>query len=139
MYYYQNDHILDDSYNSAGHDHHGQVQAEYVYEEIKTGNLPPSKPGVRDGGYMLPTHGGNGAPEIQQPTIRPHNKRKPAVSDIYDENHYSLARNSGFDFDSTDGKKHGKTNDKMKKGCGQHRDCPAVSRICDLEQIVFKF
>ena len=33
------------------------------------------------------------------PEIRPRNEKKGNVYDIYDEGHYSLARNSGFDKD----------------------------------------
>ena len=131
---YQTKYFIEDEFNKAlrmyyyspGHDQgafdrSGHVQAEYMYEEGKKGNIPSSKPGVNDGGYVLPQVHGNGAPEwfqqwFQQPTIRGHNKINRASSDNYDEDHYTLARNSGFNFDSTDESKHGNTKAEKKKG-----------------------
>ena len=124
MQYYEEDSESDGFYNSSSHEiamvlaqgdargaNSGQVEAEYVYEE----NEMSTKSGIKDGGYVLPAQERNNALDVQQPTARPQNKKKPTPRDIYDEDHYTLARNSGFDADFTDGRKHGKTKRKKKK------------------------
>ena len=81
----------------------GQVETPNVYEESEMS----SQSGITDGGYVLPPPDRNNSRDVEQPTIRLHNKRKPVVGDVYDEDYYTLARNFGFDFDFTNGSKHG--------------------------------
>ena len=120
MQYYEEDSDSGGIYNSSSHEiarvlaqggarstDSGQVEVEYVYEE----NEMSTKSGVKDGGYLLPPQNRNDSLDVQTPTTRPHNKKKPTVSDVYDEDHYTLARNSGFDADFTDGSKNGKTSE----------------------------
>ena len=124
MQYYEKDKDPDGFYNSSAHDiakvlnqgdargsSSGQVEAEYVYDD----NEKPSQPGAIDGGYVLPRQDRSNACDVEQPTTRPHNKKKPTVSDVYDEGHYALARNSGFDSNFTNGSKHGNKKQKKKK------------------------
>ena len=124
MQYYEEDEDSDGVYNSSTHDiarvlnqgdargsSSGQVEAEYVYDD----NEMSSQPGVIDGGYLLPSQDRNNACDVEQPTTRPHNKKKPTVSDVYDEDHYALARNSGFDSNFTNGSKQGNKKQKKKK------------------------
>ena len=138
MQYYEEDSDSDGFYNSSSHEiarvfaqgdargtNSGQVEVEYVYEE----NEMSTKSGIKDGGYLLPSQNRNNSRDVQTPTTRPHNKGKPAVSDVYDEDHYTLARNSGFDADFTDGRKHGKTKRKKKKGMITSETIIAISVI----------
>ena len=124
MQYYEEDEDPDGFYNSSVHDiarvlnqggargsSSGQVEAEYVYDD----NEMSSQPGVIDGGYVLPPPDRSNARDVEQPTTRPHNKKKPTVSDVYDEDHYALARNSGFDSNFTNESKHGSKKQKQKK------------------------
>ena len=124
MQYYKEDNDADGFYNSSSYEisrvlnqgsakgsSRGQVDAEYVYEQ----NGNSSKSVIKDGGYLLPPHDANNSISIQQNILQPHNKRKPTASDVYDEDHYTLARNSGFGSDFTDGSKHGKTKREKKK------------------------
>ena len=137
MYYYQNNEDQDGFYNSTAHEitrainqggvkgsDGGQVECEYVYEENKKDHSPPSKPYTTDGEYVL-------SPQDRdtEQIRRPRNERKPTVSDIYDEDHYTLARNSGFDADFTDGGKHGKRKRKKKKGMITSETIIAISVI----------
>ena len=123
MQYYEEDSDSDGVYNSSSHQiarvlaqgdatgaNSGQVKVEYVYEE----NEMSTKSGVKDGGYLLPAQNRNNSRDVQPPTTQPHNKRNPTVRDVYDEDHYTLARNSGFDADFTDGSKRGKRKRKKK-------------------------
>ena len=124
MQYYEKDKDPDGFYNSSAHDiakvlnqgdargsSSGQVEAEYLYDD----NEMSSQPAVIDGGYVLPPQDRNNAGDVEQPATRPHNKKKPAVSGVYDEDHYALARNSGFDSNFTNGSKHGNKKQKNKK------------------------
>ena len=124
MQYYEEDEDPDGFYNSSVHDiarvlnqgdargsSSGQVQAEYLYDD----NEMSSQPAVIDGGYVLPPQDRNNACDVEQPATRPHNEKKPTVSDVYDEDHYALARNSGFDSNFTNGTKHGNKKPKKKK------------------------
>ena len=104
----------------------GQVQAEYVYDD----NEMSSQPGVIDGGYVLPPQDRNNACDVEQPTTRPHNKKKPNVSDIYVEDHYTLARNSGFDLNFANGSKHRKTKSGKKNRLLTSQNIIAISIIC---------
>ena len=128
----------DGFYNSSSHEiarvlaqgdargaNSGQVEAEYVYEE----NEMSTKSGIKDGGYVLPQQERNNALDVQQPAARPQNKKKPTPRDIYDEDHYTLARNSGFDADFTDGSKRGKTKRKNKKRMPTSETIIAISVI----------
>ena len=83
MYYYQEDKDPD----------------EYLYEENRLSHSLPSKPYIVEGGYVLPLQDKSNATDIQEPIIRTHNKHRPSSSDIYDEDHYTLARNSGIQTD----------------------------------------
>ena len=138
MQYYEEDSESDGIYNSSSHEiaralaqgdancaNSGQVEVEYVYEE----NEMSTKSGVKDGGYLLPPQNRNDSLDVQTPTTRPHNKKKPTVSDVYDEDHYTLARNSGFDADFTDGSKRGKTKRKNKKRMPTSETIIAISVI----------
>ena len=122
--YYEKDEDPDGFYNSSVHDiarvlnqgeatgsSRGQVEAEYVYDD----NEMSSQPGAIDGGYVLPPQDRKNARDVEQPTTRPQNKKKPNVSDVYDEGNYTLARNSGFDYNFTNGGKHGSKKQKKKK------------------------
>ena len=138
MQYYEEDSDSDGVYNSSSHQiarvlaqgdatgaNSGQVKVEYVYEE----NEMSTKSGIKDGGYVLPPQERNNVLDVQQPTTRPQNKKKPTPRDIYDEDHYTLARNSGFDADFTDEGKHGKTKRKKKKGMITSETIIAISVI----------
>ena len=129
MYYYQNNEDQDGFYNSTAHEitrviNQGgvkgsdgrQVECEYVYEENKKNHSPPSKTYTTDGEYVLSPQDRDNTNDITEQVRRPRNERKPTASDIYDEDHYTLARNSGFDFGSKDTSKGARTNDQKKKG-----------------------
>ena len=124
MKYSEEDEEPDGFYNSSVHDiarvlnqgdakgsRSGQVEAEYVYDD----NEMSSQPVVIDGDYVLPPQDRNNACDVEQPATRPHNKKKTTVSDVYDEDHYALARNSGFDSNFTNGSKHGNKKQKKRK------------------------
>ena len=72
-----------------------QESSEYINEYNEGSNAPTSRinRANRDE-YMLPPQDREDTPEI-----RPRKEKKENVQDIYDEGHYSLARNSGFDKD----------------------------------------
>ena len=82
-----------------------QEGSEYITESNKGYNATPSRNNHANGDeYILPPQDRENTPEI-----RPHKEKKENVQDIYDEGHYSLARNSGFDKDfSTSVAKHSK-------------------------------
>ena len=129
MYYYQNNEDQDGFYNSTAHeitrainqggvkysDGH-QVECEYVYEENKKNHSPPSKTYATAGNYVLPPQDRDNTNDITEQVRRPRNERKPTASDIYDEDHYTLARNSGFDFRSKEPRKDVRENNQKKKG-----------------------
>ena len=139
MQYYEEDEDPDGFYNSSAYDiarvlnqgdargsSSGQVEAEYVYDD----NEMSSQPGVIDGGYVLPPQDRNNACDVEQPTTRSHNKKKPTARDIYDEDHYTLARNSGFDLNFANGSKHGKTKREKKNRLLTSQNIIAISIIC---------
>ena len=72
-----------------------QTGSEYLYEDTNGPSSPPSH-GYRgkDDAYVLPPQDRGHTPEI-----RPRNAEKQNIDDIYDDGHYTLARNSGFDKD----------------------------------------
>ena len=76
-----------------------QASSEYIYEDGKgsTSNTFDNYY-VEDDDYVLPPQDRNGTPEV-----RPRKSEKGTDQDIYDEDHYTLARNSGFgkDFGSS--------------------------------------
>ena len=72
-----------------------QESSEYINESYKGSNATPSRNNhVNRDEYVLPPQDREDTPEI-----RPRKEKKENVQDIYDEGHYSLARNSGFDKD----------------------------------------
>ena len=72
-----------------------QECSAYINDSNKGSNATPSRNNhANRDEYMLPPQDREDTPEI-----RPRNEKKGNVYDIYDEGHYSLARNSGFDKD----------------------------------------
>ena len=72
-----------------------QEVSEYIYESNEDSNATPGHNIHTNGDeYVLPAQDREDTPEI-----RPQKEKKGNVQDIYDEGHYSLARNSGFDKD----------------------------------------
>ena len=72
-----------------------QEVSEYIYESNEDSNATPGRNFHTYGDeYALP-------PQDREdtPGIRPQKEKKRNVQDIYDEGHYTLARNSGFDQD----------------------------------------
>ena len=69
-----------------------QASSEYIYEGDK-GSTSIATPDyyVEGDDYVLPPQDRDDAPEV-----RPRKSEKGTVQDIYDEDHYTLARNSGF-------------------------------------------
>ena len=67
-----------------------------MYEENRVGHLSTTKPYITKDDYVLPPQDRNTATYNEQPAMRAPNIRKPIVTDIYDEDHYTLARNSGI-------------------------------------------
>ena len=145
MYYYQKSGDEDGFYNTPDHQirgaiNHGgvngvgggQVASEYVYEENGMSQLFSTKPHIKDGGYLLPKQDANNAPDILQSTISPQNKKKSTVSDIYDEDHYTLARNSGFDFDANDDMNHAETNGSTKNGLLFSKNLVIIGIVCGI-------
>ena len=69
--------------------------SEYLYEDSNGPSWLPSRShSGKDDAYILPPQNGGHTPEI-----RPRDAEKRNIEDMYDEGHYSLARNSGFDND----------------------------------------
>ena len=69
-----------------------QASSEYVYEDDKVSNLIPSENYLNhDDEYVLSPQDRDDTPEY-----RPRKEHKGHEKDIYDEDHYALARNSGF-------------------------------------------
>ena len=73
-----------------------QGDFEYMYEENRAGHLSTNKPYITEEYYVLPAQNRKTASYNEQPVMRAQNIRKPIVTDIYDEDHYTLARNSGI-------------------------------------------
>ena len=68
------------------------LNTEYLYEDGKGPNpIPPHIYPAKEDGYVLPPQGRHTALET-----RPRKEQKQNVEDLYDEDHYTLARNSGF-------------------------------------------
>ena len=66
--------------------------SEYLYEDSNGPSWLPSRShSGKDDAYILPPQNGGHTPEI-----RPCDAEKRNIEDMYDEGHYSLARNSGF-------------------------------------------
>ena len=142
MYYYQNNEDQDGFYNSAAHEitrainqgevkgsNGRQVECEYVYEENKKNHSPSSKTYTTDGNYVLPPQDRDNFNNTTEQIRRPRNERKPTVSDIYDEDHYTLARNSGFDFGSKDTSKGATANAQEKKRLFTSKNLMIISLI----------
>ena len=72
-----------------------QASSEYIYEDNECSNTIPSCNYHAHGDeYALPPQDREDTPEK-----RPRTEKKGNIQNIYDEGHYSLARNSGFDKD----------------------------------------
>ena len=72
-----------------------QEVSEYIYESNEDSNATPGRNiHTNSDEYALPPQDREDTPEI-----RPQKEKKGNVQDIYDEDHYTLARNSGFDQD----------------------------------------
>ena len=83
------------SRNGQLHKNTQQGGSEYLYEASNGPNSPPSRSyRGKDDAYVLPPQDRGHTPEI-----RPRNAEKQKIDDIYDDGHYTLARNSGFDKD----------------------------------------
>ena len=66
--------------------------SEYLYEDSNGPSWLPSRShSGKDDAYILPPQNGGHTPEI-----RPRDAEKRNIEVMYDEGHYSLARNSGF-------------------------------------------
>ena len=78
--------------NREVHPNNEQIGSEYLYE-ANTGSNPISAPDycVNGDEYVLPPQERDSTPEF-----RPCKEKKGKVPDLYDEDHYNLARNSGF-------------------------------------------
>ena len=89
-----------------------QEVSEYIYESNEDSNATPGHNIHTNGDeYVLPAQDREDTPEI-----RPQKEKKGNVQDIYDEDHYTLARNSGFDQDfSTSVLKNSKVVDHQSK------------------------
>ena len=69
-----------------------QASSEYIYEGDKgSTSIATHDYYVEGDDYVLPPQDRDDAPEV-----RPRKSEKGTVQDIYDEDHYTLARNSGF-------------------------------------------
>ena len=148
MHYYEKDEDPDGFYNTPAHTIReainrgvvkgprvGEEQFEYVYEENSLGHSPSSD-FTRDV-YVLPPQDRKNVPTIQEPTIRTHTKKTATISDIYDEDHYTLARNSWiltnrpsvFQVDADQKSEDATNNEKNKKGIFSCKDLAIVALI----------
>ena len=75
----------------------GQSQSEYLYEEEATCYLQSSKTCDIDDEDTATPEDENGTENASWTALRQTNRSKALIEDVYDENHYALARNSGFD------------------------------------------
>ena len=140
MYYYQKSGDEDGFYNTPEHKIRGAIDhggvnglgGGQVASEIEMCQLSSTKPRIKHGGYLLPKQDANNAPDILRSTIRPPNKKKSTVSDIYDEDHYTLARNSGFDFDANDDRNHAETNGGNKNGLLSYKNLVILGIVCGI-------
>ena len=90
-----------------------QASSEYVYEDDKISNLIPSGNYLtHDDEYVLSPQDRDDTPEY-----RPCKENKEHEQDIYDEDHYALARNSGFgkDFSTSVARKSTVSNSQPKE------------------------
>ena len=87
--------------------------------------------------YVLSPQDRKNVPTIQEPTIRTHTKKTATISDIYDEDHYTLARNSGiltdhpsvFQGDANQKSADATNNEKNKKGIFSSKNLMIVALI----------
>ena len=70
--------------------------SEYLYEDEAACDLSIPQNYDIDDVYLVTPNDGNNAQDAFATAIRPTKRQKSLVEDIYDEDHYSLARNSGF-------------------------------------------
>ena len=90
-----------------------QASSEYVYEDDKISNLIPSGNYLtHDDEYVLSPQDRDDTPEY-----RPRKENEGHEQDIYDEDHYALARNSGFgkDFSTSVARKSTLSNSQPKR------------------------
>ena len=71
-------------------------QSEYLYEDEVPCDLSIPRTYDIDDIYLVTPNDGKNAQDALVTAIRPTKRQKSLVEDIYDEDHYSLARNSGF-------------------------------------------
>ena len=74
----------------------GQRESDYVNKTTEGSDVPSSNNSLVNGVYVLPPQDRTTNNNSVQPQMRPVRTKKPVVQDVYDEDHYCLARNSGF-------------------------------------------
>ena len=72
-----------------------QRESEYVYDTDEGSNVPSSNSSYTHDEHVLPLQDRTTNDNTTQPTMRLPRATKQVVQDIYDEDHYCLARNSG--------------------------------------------
>ena len=75
----------------------GQPRSEYLYEEEATCYLQSSKTCDIDDEDIATPEDENDTEDASWIALRQANRAKALLEDVYDENHYALASNSGFD------------------------------------------
>lgn len=89
-----------------------QARSEYLYEDTNgPSSLPSHSYRGKDDAYVLPPQDRGHTPEI-----RLRNAEKRNIEDIYDDGHYTLARNSGFDKDFSRKGDNGNVEDMYDEG-----------------------
>ena len=71
-------------------------ESEYMYEEDEISKSSGSNSNYIREEYVLPLQAIASSSNDLQPTMRPTKPKKPIIQDVYDEDGYTLARNSGF-------------------------------------------
>ena len=74
-----------------------QSWSEYLYEEEATCHLQSYKTCDTNDEDIATPEDQNNTEDAVRTALRQTNRAKALVEDVYDENHYALARNSGFD------------------------------------------
>ena len=69
---------------------------EYMYEANSVGHFSTTNPYITEDDYVLPPQDRNTEAYNKQPAMRKPKTRKPIVTDIYDEDHYTLAKTREF-------------------------------------------
>ena len=148
MYYYEKDEDPDGFYNTPAHTIReainrsvvkgprvGEEEFKYIYDENSLGHSSSSD--FTGDVYVLSPQDRKNVPIIQEPTIRTHTKKTATISDIYDEDHYTLARNSGiltdhpsvFQGDANQKSADATNNEKNKKGIFSSKNLMIVALI----------